>query len=118
MAGFEDLADEAAAQRRDDEMPGTQSASNKLIGADGTGSDATSTDPHVPSSDTEATSGAWAAADHTGSEEGGDAFGPEGTRTAATEPDSTGTGADGSTDAAVSGADDPFDGGASAHPTD
>lgn len=111
MAGFEDLADEAREQR-DDEMPGTRSPANELIGADGAGSDETSTDPNVPSADTEATSGAWAAADHTGSEEGGDGFGPEGTRSPATEPDAMGTGEAGDADIDASGFGDPFDGGA------
>ncbi len=117
MAGFEDLADEGEAQARDDEMPGTRSPANEPIGADGAGSEETSTDPHVPNSDAGLISGAWAAADYTGSSEGDDGFGPEGTRTPATDPSSTGTGADGSGDAG-SGLDDPFDGGASAYPTD
>lgn len=81
MAGFEDLADEVEAQARDEEMPGTTSPANDVIGGEGT-------DPHEPTADTEATSGAWAAADHTGSDEGDDGFGPEGTRSAATDPSS------------------------------
>lgn len=117
MAGFEDLADEGAAQARDDEMPGTSSPANEPIGADGAGSDETSTDPHVPNSDAGGVSGAWADADYTGSSEGDDGFGPEGTRTPATDASASGMGVGGAGDGA-SGADDPFDGGASAHPTD
>ncbi|MCR8671535.1 hypothetical protein [Agrococcus sp. HG114] len=111
MAGFEDLADEAREQR-DDEMPGTRSPANEVIGADGTGSDETSTDPHVPTADTDATGGAWAAADHAGSEEGSDGFGPEGTRSAATDARTTGMGEAGDADIDASGFGDPFDGGA------
>jgi hypothetical protein len=102
MAGFDELPDEQ--QPAGDDMPGTRSPSNEPIGADGTGTAATNADPHDPATaDTGTSGGSWAAADRAGSEEGGDAFGPEGTRSEATQAD----------DADASGVADPFDGGGS-----
>ena len=102
MAGFEDLGDEP--QPVDDDMPGTRSPSNETIGADGTGTAATNADSHDPATaGTDTSGGNWAAADLAGAEEGGDAFGPEGTRSEATE----------ASDADASGVTDPFDGGGS-----
>lgn len=109
MAGFEDLADEARARAEGETVPGTASATNSPIGADGSGTAAASADPQDPAvADTDLAGGDWARADRAGSDEGGDGFGPEGTRSEA-------TGADRAEEA--SGRADPFDGGAEAGPT-